>query len=376
LAVGERVTGATSGATGVVEFTDGVSILLKNVEGRFCFGETISGHLGGSAWMSQLGLTSAGDVNNSTQHRDALNAPLVVDLDADQKADQIYVGNMYGTLYRVKNIGKGLHPHVTKLFEFDPLPAGPNVNPIRGKATFAWSEVNGNIWVYWGTGIYEQAADQFSRDQQYVFGVKDALNVPAGDSPPARPYRLNDLVPLETKYWKAAFNGKTRVFRYVTGTNPTSAPWVLKLDVPGGTMNAASERLFTKPVAVGGVLLFTTFRADENTCSGTGDTWLYALDYKTGLAPEKPVFDLNKDGKFNDADKIEINGVRVVPAGIFIGRGKPSHPVLHKDTIYITTATQTFDGVAPPEDENLTGLHTIEVNLPQLRIRMESWKHD
>jgi hypothetical protein len=371
-AAGERITGLTSNATGIVTACNGYTIELKNVEGNFCFGETLKGDRGGSGSMTQLVLHKVGGGVPASAHRDALNAPLVVDLDVDQKADQIYVGNMYGTLYRVKNIGKGLHPHVSKLFEFDPLPAGPDVNPIRGKATFAWSEVNGNIWVYWGTGIYEQFQDRFSSHPQYVFGVKDALNVAAGDSPPARPYRLSDLVPLQSEVTRVRFNGATRQLKMVTGENPDSRPWVLKLEAfPPYT----SERMFTKPLAVGGILFFTTFTPDPNTCAGTGDVFLYALDYKTGLAPAEPVFDLNGDGLLTDADKVEVNGVKVAPAGIYIGRGKPSHPVLHQNTIFITTATAHFDGIGfQPEDRNLTGLHTIEVDLRQNRTRLESWR--
>ena len=43
--------------------------------------------------------------------------------------------------------------------------------------------------------------------------------------------------------------------------------------------------------------------------------------------------------KFTDADKIEVNGQKVVPVGIYVGRGQGSAPVLFKDTLFITTST-------------------------------------
>jgi Tfp pilus tip-associated adhesin PilY1 len=87
--------------------------------------------------------------------------------------------------------------------------------------------------------------------------------------------------------------------------------------------------VITEPLVVAGIVFFTTFIPDENVCAGAGETWLFALDYQSGLAEAKPIFDLNKDGKFNDDDLVEIDGVKVVPIGIKVGRGKGSYPVLH-----------------------------------------------
>ena len=101
-----------------------------------------------------------------------------------------------------------------------------------------------------------------------------------------------------------------------------------------------SERAITKPLVVGGLVFFTTFVPDNNVCEGSGDTYVFAIDYKTGLASTEPIFDLNGDGKFDADDMVDTDGDGigdVVPAGLFVGRGQGSHPVLHESTLFITT---------------------------------------
>jgi hypothetical protein len=100
---------------------------------------------------------------------------------------------------------------------------------------------------------------------------------------------------------------------------------------------------------------------------------VFALDYKTGMPPTSPVFDLNGDGNFTDADKVLINGSLVMPIGVYVGRGQGSAPVLFKDTLFITTSTPQAGSTG---SGNVTGLNSLLVNIPQKKIRVESWKHN
>ncbi|MGA1870358.1 MAG: PilC/PilY family type IV pilus protein [bacterium] len=337
----ERVRNG-EGSTWGVFWGSGYSSTDQNNKEAYLYG--IEAHNKAPLWHDS---TCKVKIPASTLLDNILCSPLVADLDSDYFGDNIYVGDLYGTLYRVSNIQKGATPLVTKLFDFG---NSSHQNPIRGGANYAYGKTCGAIWVYFGTGKFEVQADKSNMAQQYLIGVKDSLASPAT-------YSLEDLVGLITsvRYYTDPDTGETQEVRTIEGTNASKASWALSLYQEEG------ERILEQPLIVANIIYFTTFVPDSDVCSGSGDTWLYALNYETGLAPETPVFDMNKDGLFNENDKIEGDeGEKENVGGIKIGRGQGSSPVMHKDTVFITTT-----------DAEVT---SMEVNMPGYRTRMVSWK--
>jgi hypothetical protein len=306
---------------------------------------------------------------------DALSSPLVVDIEDDWVADRIYTGNLYGDMFRVTNIGKGKVPVVERLFTFDH--SLPNVNPIRAKADMAYTKVNGEIWVYFGTGIYEQQAHKTNTITQYFFGLQDTLNGVAT-------YEMSDLAALKAEFTTTQIDSVDVVVRTVSGENPPIPPysagdtpisWAMEL----GQGASGSERVIVKPLVIGGIVFFTTFVPDADVCEGAGDTWVFALDYQSGLAPTDPIFDLSGDGYFDDDDKVDTDGDGIkdtIPIGIHVGRGKGSHPVLHKDTLFITTTGSGDDVVSGGGGGGGGGggLKALKVNLQEIKVRVKAWK--
>jgi Tfp pilus tip-associated adhesin PilY1 len=150
-------------------------------------------------------------------------------------------------------------------------------------------------------------------------------------------------------------------FRVITGTNDLSDSWVIGLDNFSENL-LASERVVSQPLVVAGIVFFTTFIPDEDVCAGSGDAWLFALDYETGLPPSEPVFDINSDGVINELDVISSGGDTYIPGGVAIGSGQPSKPVLHKDTMFVTTTGG--------------GLEALKVSLEEQLTSMTSWKEE
>jgi hypothetical protein len=326
-------------------------------------------------------------LSDSQLVNDAASPVMTVDFQGDYISDALYVGNRYGTLYRVSDIGKEKNPMITKLFDFNPSHSWAGINPISAEPAYAHGmkteTENYPIWVYFGTGEYKTQADKANMELQYFLGLKDNPDLAncylypfaGGTTDPSDPDICGDLVALEAKYVKGEVSmeegvAEEKQVRYIDGTNTENRSWVIKLyngqaDF-NGPMLLGSERVITQPLAVGGVVFFTTYIPDLDVCNGNGKTWLFAVDYHTGGALANPVFDLNRDGLFDENDRIPNPNdpeTPYVPAGISIEGGPGSKPVLgHGSTLFITTP---FGGLEP-----------VKVNLPALKVRLGSWKEN
>ncbi len=411
-AVGQTISGKTSSASAVIleVFDDGTSGTLKlsTIVGTFVDGEVL---MVGTDEIATL----YGPLH-SVYYDDALSDTLVADIDFDNSGDFLYAGNLYGRMYRLHNIAKGEQPVVDLLFDIDPSTVNHNT-PIRAGASYGFDTVDNTVWVYFGSGKFEDQTDKFNSQQQYFVGIQDHLVSPVQNS------TLTDLLERTTVAVDATFNGETKEYRVVTGQSfvyegtdtlvvgramtgdisgatgviaslttlngqkivtfeeasvtdngvfemreditDSSAnrvtlkghPWYAKLIQAAGV---PSERVIAKSLVVGEVVFFTSFIPDIDVCGGNGAAWLYALNYETGLPATEPVFDLNGDGYMNDDDVVTHDGKNYYVAAIPIGRGIPSSPVLEGDMIFVNTTDKARAG--------------LPVNLPKLKAVIDSWK--
>jgi Tfp pilus tip-associated adhesin PilY1 len=376
--IGETVKCTDEGCTAKVvsvkwTSADTAEITVADLTGGWDSDEKI---IGLTDSMHQADLSASPQVTDGTLKNNSLSSPLVVDLEGykDHIADRIYAGDLYGNMYRFDNIGRDEIPVVSTLFTYNNSSA--NVNPIRAKAEFAYADKYydpDNIWVYFGSGIYETQTDKSNTDQQYFFGLKDSKTSQTAT------YDHTDsrLATLQAKFDVDNISGTDVTFRYIDGTNPYADPWKIQLyegTFANGPASVGTERIITQPLVVGGVVFFTTFIPDENICAGSGETWVFAVDYKTGQAVNVPVFDINNDGKWDENDKVDLDGdgvKDVIPVGIKVGRGQGSHPVLHKDTLFITVTGDGNDGGGSGSDDE--NFFARKINLPERKVRLKSW---
>jgi hypothetical protein len=328
--VGETITGSSSGATATIVAVapsgDTGTLTLENVSGTFQHGELILGSSGGEAEVN--GTLHGGLANN------ALGAVLLVDLEGDYISDRIYAGDLYGNMYRVTDIGKNQTPQVSTLFTYNN--SSPNINPIRARASYAYGNTPGDIWLYFGSGRFEETSDKMNGELQYFFGLRD------GTTPRTPAYVTDELVTLRPFFASIDVGGESKRVRVIDGTNTTGASWKMELyngqAAYSGPAIVGSERVITQPLVVGGIVFFSTFIPDADVCDGGGDTWVFAVDYDTGMAATEPIFDINEDGLFDIQDMVEDGGETKVPVAINMGRGQGSQPVLHKKYLFVTTS--------------------------------------
>ncbi|WP_456387878.1 pilus assembly protein [Desulfolithobacter sp.] len=342
---GSVITGTTSGATAtigtVLDQGDAGSLILvsNTISGSFQDNETITGSGGGAALVN--GTLTSSSLDN------ALSDSLAVDIDFDDYVDALYFGDLYGRMFRLTDIGKEQEPQVSLFFD---IGTGSHGSPIRAGGTYAYSETDGEIWIYFGTGQYEEQIDKYTTEQQYFFGIKDNL------AASTETVGLDGLVALVSTEVTSSISGEVATYRVVEGSNPGNDPWYLQLIAD----SSPSERVVSRPLVVGGVVFFATFRPDNDVCAGNGEAWLYALDYKTGLPPDEPVFDINGDGFFDDNDHVTVGSQPYPVAAIPIGRGIPTSPILEDDIIFINTTDTPGSG--------------IPVNLPDMKAKLRYWR--
>jgi hypothetical protein len=471
---GETVEGLDSGASAMIDtvLTATDELVLSSIRGTFRDGERL-------VVGTKERATLIGDLHSKFSS-DALSDPLAVDIDFDQKADALYAGNLYGRIYRLQGLGRGETPTTEVLFDIDPTIIEQST-PFRSGISVGYDKDPNTIWVYSGTGKFEEQKDKVTDHQQYFVGLKDYLDSTETATTPVVDSNLSKLVKRQTVAVDVDFTGVNKEYRimtnytyafelgtvtdpatgastpaiapsdgekfigmtsgaigvvesvstvdgvpvltfidlfddngnYVSGnrsqsvqgtfligeelatyvdaaTTPVrkgiflkSHPWYAKLQQAIGT---PSERVVANSLVVGGVVFFTTFEPDDDVCGGNGQAWLYGLSYDTGMPLEQPVFDVSGDGQYDIGDTVSVTGglagggsvgipnpgdpddpddARHDPnaypiAGIPLGRGIPSAPVLEGDMLFVNTT----DKASPP----------IKVNLPQLKAHMSAWK--
>lgn len=314
-------------------------------------------------------------LSSTTLKNDFPAPPLVIESRVqDYVADRIYLGNQYGNMYRVKNLGFAEIAESNLLYNAQ---KSDHSTPVTAKAEYA-NVGNGDLWIYFGTGSYLNEVDKSTLYQQYFLGLFDQ------GAAKATPYVQNDLVKATTDIIQgyaldkdgntvdlnnngtAGDAGDLQKFRTLSCTspdaqgrcNPNNNSWLLQLAIPAGSK---SERVISQPLVVAGIVFFTTFVPNGDVCAGNGETWLFAVDWKTGEYVTNAVFDINKDGSFDSADQTVRSGTETKKiAGIFVGDGKPSGEIaIHNDLLFVGTTGQ------PPRP--------IKVNLPDMQAKLRSW---
>ena len=87
------------------------------------------------------------------------------------------------------------------------------------------------------------------------------------------------------------------------------------VDFTGQTLTHAGERVISKPLVLGGLVIWTTFVPDSNPCAVGGDSNVYAVYYESGTAYKKYVFKEQKENPPSD---------NVVARVKKLGKGMPS----------------------------------------------------
>ncbi len=165
----------------------------------------------------------------------------------------------------------------------DPNPANwtwskvmDDIGPVTSAVTKLQDRKEGKVWLYFGTGrfFYRTNGGDTIDDadsQQAIYGVRE-------------PCYVHDTNKYDGTCTTTVSAGALKDMTS-TGTGSVDDDgWIINLTATSSTTKA--ERIITDPTAsTNGVVYFVSMSPSTDTCAGGGNTYLWAVDYKTGGSP-------------------------------------------------------------------------------------------
>jgi type IV pilus assembly protein PilY1 len=213
---------------------------------------------------------------------------LAIDLAKDYDVEKIYFGTAY---YSSGWKGKLVSISIPNQDLSGWTPAASNIKTLFSDnypftaSPDAARDTIGNVWVYLGSGKFYSEVDKTVTSDQIFLGLKDRGSTVTLGS-------LYDATSVQTT---GTVTGTTQVCAYDSGTNSFGPKTVVtSVELSSATptvddegwkiMLTNGERVISRPLAVGGLIDFLTYRPDSNVCSYGGNSYLYSLGYTTGVA--------------------------------------------------------------------------------------------
>lgn len=290
------------------------------------------------------------------------------DFNLDGKAEGIYFGSVYdrgtneygGHFWKIAINGEanatkwGAATGTGMLLDLTATDA-PDGQPVTIRPTLGRND-RGAPMAFFGTGRLFTTADKTTAAQQRIYGIIDT-SLLTSDDPQAKTavtmgnlvnvtnFNIfgdksvtgipddSSLVPKDTN----TFDALSAVF-----DSPKVAGWYRNLQIDGQN---PSERVVSAQALLGGLLLTTTYVPGTSICTGLGNAYLVANNYKTGTAdPGAAIFGTGTGGRINESQGL--------------GQGLPAPPSLHSGSAgedrngskKITACTQTSTGAIVCKD--------------------------
>jgi len=252
-----------------------------------------------------------------------MSAPRGWDANGDGTVDYVYAGDLKGNLWKfdltstssvswkIANAGEPM---------FVATDAAGTRQPITAGLALAQDPGTGNRWVFFGTGQFMFTSDSTDMNMQTMYGIVDNGVVKGRTS------TTDDGDLKQRKIALTGSNGKERAFE-AHGSLGGYKGWYIDLVQPPDS-SRLGERVVNRPLVRGSVLIFSSLIPPTgNTCDAGGKGYINALDAFSGTSLEKPYFDANKNGTFDD-DKLGSGGSLVPIGSIDLGIGMPTLPTI------------------------------------------------
>ena len=309
--------------------------------------------------------------NPSVDSENGLSSPIAVDVNADEKVDFVYAGDLKGNMWKFDLTGQNAiewgvayndGTYDQPLFKA----AGPDGSKqsITSKPEVMLHPDGHGLMVLFGTGKFLGMNDFADNSTQSVYGIWDYgdrvfspgergdysndddqeyLGAFTRDRLSNQPQNVTLLQQTSDRYtvfitdenekpvevhlrvmssdqpiWKTMYDNDTKGepnFPNLSDIGTSHAGWYYDLPLAG-------ERIINDMLLRDGRLAVICFRPDQDRCSDESNSFHMELNAFTGGSIPAVMFDLNEDGVIDGADTVtvgydaESNPVRIPPAGI------------------------------------------------------------
>ena len=267
----------------------------------------------------------------------------------------IYGGDLYGNVWKFDLSGpdSSAWKLAYKLFQACRSSTQSNpcstddIQPITSGIAVS-EDKKGHNFLFFGTGKDFELSDKADDSLQTFYGVLDKNTAVIG----GRSALLEQSV-----YQQGSFDigGVTRELRLTTNNRLQSvqAGWFMDLQAPDGKGNwiASGERMLAEPQLTGLNVTFATKRYTSDPCQTGGESFETILDKYSGSRLSYVGTDNNRDGQFDDKDKvIDTHGDEVVASGEKLGNGMGATMIAGDDFNYrVAVGDQSDSDKSPPD---------------------------
>lgn len=274
--------------------------------------------------------------------------------DDGETVNVIYGGDLYGNVWKfnLSDTDPSEWKLDYKLFQacrgatLNNTCSADDIQPITASISVSEDQQKHNM-LFFGTGKNIELSDKTDKRLQTLYGVIDkGSEITAGRS----------ALLEQTIYQQGVFDfeGVTRELRLTTDNkiNSSQSGWFMDLQVPDGNngWKLSGERVLSEPQLTSQKVTFATKAYTSDPCSAGGKSYEMMLDKYSGSRLGYIMIDNNKDGVFDDKDKVtDDNGDNVVASGEKLGNGAGTTIIAGADENYRVALEDLSGGDPLPE---------------------------
>ncbi|WP_299197737.1 PilC/PilY family type IV pilus protein [uncultured Amphritea sp.] len=278
--------------------------------------------------------------------------------DDGETVNVIYGGDLYGNVWKfdLRDPDSTKWKLDYKLFQacrsstMNKPCSADDIQPITASIAVSEDKQKHNM-LFFGTGKDFELSDKTDSRLQTLYGVIDTgSQITAGRSA---------LLEQSIYYQGSAnFDGVTRDIRLTTNsqTSTSQKGWFMDLQVPGGNGGwvVSGERVLSEPRLTSQKVVFATKVYTSDPCAAGGEGYEIMLDKYSGSRLSYVTIDNNRDGVFDDKDKVtDDKGNKVAVSGEKVGNGAGTTTIVGDSYNFRVNADDLSDsgGNANPPDK-------------------------